>query len=229
MPILMTSAPMSPITTSICWRMKSGGTGITPCTPRVFCAVSAVIAVAAKAPSAVTVLMSAWMPAPPPESEPAMTSTRPRITASLLAGLPPAASSGHLGDRSRTANRRPRPPARSSSPSAITRTSGSVPLSRINTRPLPPRRASASRIAACTRGFPQRRDSGETHVLQPLRQRLEHPQDLGGGAILLHQHAPAPAIAASSPSPVVAKSDRIRWPDCSPPTLIPIARMCSAT
>ena len=38
-----------------------------------------------------------------------------------------------------------------SSPSAITRTSGSVPLSRISTRPVPFSRASASRIAACTR------------------------------------------------------------------------------
>jgi hypothetical protein len=48
-------------------------------TPSVFCAVSAVIAVAAKPPSAVTALMSAWMPAPPPESEPAAISTLPFI------------------------------------------------------------------------------------------------------------------------------------------------------
>src|SRR3954449_4867264 len=70
---------MSSSTTSICWRMKAGGIGNTPNTPSVFCAVSAVTAVIAKPSSIVTVLMSAWMPAPPPESEPAMISTRPFI------------------------------------------------------------------------------------------------------------------------------------------------------
>src|SRR5258708_22621476 len=59
--------------------MKAGAIGRAPKTPSVFCAVSAVTAVAAKASSIVTVLMSAWMPAPPPESEPAMISTRPCI------------------------------------------------------------------------------------------------------------------------------------------------------
>ena len=38
----------------------------------VFCAVSAVMALVPKTPSAAKVLRSAWMPAPPPESEPAM-------------------------------------------------------------------------------------------------------------------------------------------------------------
>src|SRR5439155_22182199 len=80
MPVFSASAPISSSTTSICWRMKSGGIGKTPNTPSVFCAVSAVTAVIAKASSIVTVLMSAWMPAPPPESEPAMISTRPFIT-----------------------------------------------------------------------------------------------------------------------------------------------------
>src|ERR1700732_4289611 len=59
--------------------MKSGAIGSTPNTPSVFCAVSAVTAVIAKASSIVTVLMSAWMPAPPPESDPAMIRTRPFI------------------------------------------------------------------------------------------------------------------------------------------------------
>ncbi len=79
-PVLTASAPISSSTTSICWRMNSGAIGNTPKTPSVFCAVNAVIAVAAKASSIVTVLMSAWMPAPPPESEPAMIRTRPCIT-----------------------------------------------------------------------------------------------------------------------------------------------------
>src|SRR4029077_56745 len=77
MPVLSASAPMSPNTTSICWAMNAGSTASTPCTPSVFWAVRAVIAVAAKAPMAVTALMSAWMPAPPPESEPATIRTRP--------------------------------------------------------------------------------------------------------------------------------------------------------
>ena len=41
---------MSVSTTSICWAMKAGSTGTTPCTPSVFWAVSAVMAVAAKPP-----------------------------------------------------------------------------------------------------------------------------------------------------------------------------------
>src|ERR1700722_6531935 len=43
-------------------------------TPRVFCAVSAVTTEAPKTPSAAKLLRSAWMPAPPDESEPAMVS-----------------------------------------------------------------------------------------------------------------------------------------------------------
>src|SRR5665213_2994124 len=77
MPVLTASAPISASTTSICCRIKAGSIGRTPWTPSVFCAVNAVIAVAAKASSIVTVLMSAWIPAPPPESEPATMRTRP--------------------------------------------------------------------------------------------------------------------------------------------------------
>src|SRR6266851_1298243 len=77
MPVLSASAPMSLSTTSICWAMKAGSIATTPCTPSVFWAVRTVIAVAAKAPMAVTALMSAWIPAPPPESEPATIRTRP--------------------------------------------------------------------------------------------------------------------------------------------------------
>src|SRR5882672_1440619 len=43
-----------------------------PVTPCVFCAVSAVMTEAPYTPSAEKVFRSAWMPAPPPESEPAM-------------------------------------------------------------------------------------------------------------------------------------------------------------
>jgi hypothetical protein len=47
MPVLIASAPMSSRTTRICRATNSGGTGMMPKTPMVFCAVSAVIAVAA--------------------------------------------------------------------------------------------------------------------------------------------------------------------------------------
>ena len=47
-----------------------------PCTPSEFCAVTAVSTLIPCTPRASIVLRSAWMPAPPPESEPAMVSTR---------------------------------------------------------------------------------------------------------------------------------------------------------
>ena len=48
--------------------------GVIDFAPVVFCAVTAVIAVIAYDPKDVTVLISAWIPAPPEESEPAMMS-----------------------------------------------------------------------------------------------------------------------------------------------------------
>src|SRR5690606_409646 len=89
----MASAPISVSTISICLTMNSGATSAMPSTPSVFCAVSAVIAVMAKPPSAVTVLMSAWIPAPPPESDPAMINTRPCIP---LSRFPSADRGGYL-------------------------------------------------------------------------------------------------------------------------------------
>ena len=73
-PIFTASAPMSDSTASICARTKAGGTSCTPCTPTEFCAVSAVTTEVPKTRNAEKVLRSAWIPAPPPESEPAMVS-----------------------------------------------------------------------------------------------------------------------------------------------------------
>ena len=53
-------------------RTIAGGTGCTDRTPRVFCAVSATITDVPCTPNCWKVLRSAWMPAPPPESDPAM-------------------------------------------------------------------------------------------------------------------------------------------------------------
>src|SRR2546428_12280511 len=47
-----------------------------PCTPSVFWMVTAVIAVMPNTPRALNVLRSAWMPAPPPESLPAIVNAR---------------------------------------------------------------------------------------------------------------------------------------------------------
>src|SRR3954469_14214926 len=55
--------------------MTSGATGWTPRTSTVFCTVIAVIAVIPCTPQRAKALRSAWIPAPPPESEPAIDST----------------------------------------------------------------------------------------------------------------------------------------------------------
>ena len=71
-PHLAASAPKSESTERSCWATKAGGRLSTPCTPREFCAVTAVITDMPKTRKAEKVFRSAWMPAPPPESDPAM-------------------------------------------------------------------------------------------------------------------------------------------------------------
>ena len=86
-----------------------------------------------------------------------------------------------------------RPTSASSSPSAMTRISGSVPLSRITRRPEPFSFASAAAIATLDALAAQRRGAGEAHILQHLRQWREHPADLAGRAPLLDDAPPGPA------------------------------------
>mmetsp|Transcript_64695 Transcript_64695/g.169417 ORF Transcript_64695/g.169417 Transcript_64695/m.169417 type:complete len:272 (-) Transcript_64695:208-1023(-) len=94
MPVLITSVPMSSRTTAICCRTKSMGMGKMPWTPTEFCAVRAAIAVVLKAPRAAQAFTSAWMPAPPPLSEPATMSTRGGTTlAARRRGMPAPALS----------------------------------------------------------------------------------------------------------------------------------------
>src|SRR3990172_5678318 len=76
MPVLPASAPISERTDRIWSVTKSGARTWTPCTPRVFCAVMAVRTDRPYTPKALKVLRSAWIPAPPPESEPAMVMAR---------------------------------------------------------------------------------------------------------------------------------------------------------
>ena len=72
MPILTASGLMSVKIDSICASMKLEGTSKISLTPVVFCAVNAVMALMAYTPFMVMVFMSAWMPAPPLQSLPAM-------------------------------------------------------------------------------------------------------------------------------------------------------------
>ena len=106
MPVFAASAPRSSSTTSIWARAKSGGTSWIALTPTVFWAVRATIADMPWAPQRAKAFRSAWMPAPPPESEDAIVSTRgtqavPRVgrvmpgpPASRPAGSTPARASG---------------------------------------------------------------------------------------------------------------------------------------
>ena len=84
MPIFTAAGGMSSNTASICSPTNSGVASSTPRTPVVFCAVSAVMAVSANSPWAAIVLMSAWMPAPPLESEPAIDSTAGTRSVSIV-------------------------------------------------------------------------------------------------------------------------------------------------
>jgi hypothetical protein len=75
-PIFTASTPMSSATALTCPTIASSGIGVTPSTATVFCQVTAVIAVIPCTPQRANAFRSAWMPAPPPESEPAIESTR---------------------------------------------------------------------------------------------------------------------------------------------------------
>ena len=171
--------------------MKSTGIGHTPCTPSVFCAVSAVIAVAAKPPSAVTALMSAWMPAPPPESEPATIRTRPRFT--------PA-----LGPRAIASRQRLRPCVHQLLVLALGHHAdhrlGAAGADQDAAALAEPRLVRGD--LALHLGVLQRRGAGVAHVHQALRQRREQRQTSLAGRPPSTSTA-STCSAAISPSPVV--------------------------
>ena len=75
-PVFAASTPMSSKTASSCARMKSGGSSCTAVTAVVFWAVSATSALVPYAPAAANAFRSAWMPAPPPESDVAIVNAR---------------------------------------------------------------------------------------------------------------------------------------------------------
>jgi hypothetical protein len=81
MPTLTASTPMSSTTARTCATIIAGDTASTAVTATVFWAVTAVIAVVPCTPARAKAFRSAWIPAPPPESEPAIdrqTGMRPR-------------------------------------------------------------------------------------------------------------------------------------------------------
>ncbi len=71
-PIFTASTPRSSTTARTCSTIMSGLTGSTRVTATVFWAVIAVIAVVPCTPARAKAFRSAWIPAPPPESEPAI-------------------------------------------------------------------------------------------------------------------------------------------------------------
>src|SRR5713226_1755768 len=73
-PVFAACTPMSSTTASIWARITRTGTSWMSVTATVFWAVMAVIADVPCTPNAAKVFRSAWMPAPPPESEPAIVS-----------------------------------------------------------------------------------------------------------------------------------------------------------
>ena len=72
MPVFTAATGRSQSTASICRSTNSGSNTLTPRTAVVFWAVTAVRTLVPNTPRAAKVFRSAWMPAPPPESEPAM-------------------------------------------------------------------------------------------------------------------------------------------------------------
>ena len=91
------------------------GTGQTPCTPSEFWAVIAVSTLIPCTPWASIVFRSAWIPAPPPESEPATVSTR-AVGSDLVIGGP---GSGPSRLRRPSARRRPAPRRRPRQPRVV--------------------------------------------------------------------------------------------------------------
>ena len=75
----------------------------------------------------------------------------------------------------------------------------------------------------------QRLAAGEADVLQELRHRLELAATISLTGLFCRLMQASTCSAETSPSPVVEKSDSTIWPDCSPPTFSPCARMCSTT
>ena len=153
MPVFAASTPMSEKTASSCARTNSGGTSCTAVTPTVFCAVSATTTLMPWQPAAANAFRSAWMPAPPPESEPAIVRQRGtpmrRTLRRRVARLRSTRAHRALRRRRRLVRRAFRCPGpRSSTPSrGSSDRARVVPRSRLRNR-LPPAAAPRARLDA---------------------------------------------------------------------------------
>src|SRR5947209_11029922 len=111
-PTFTASTPMSSTTARTCASTISGGMAWIALTPIVLCTVTAVIALMPCTPQRANAFRSAWMPAPPPESEPAIVSARGvragsrLLTVRSVARAPGAIASGRSARRGRGVWRR---------------------------------------------------------------------------------------------------------------------------
>ena len=103
--------------------------------------------------------------------------------------------------------------------STITRTSGSVPLGRTSTRPRSPSSASTAAIVVGDALGRVGHRRGDRHVDEHLRQAgHRRRRQLGQRAARRGARRRAACSPVSRPSPVVARSRKMTWPDCSPPS-----------
>ena len=195
-PIFTASTPRSSATARTCPAMISGSTGCTALTASVFCTVIAVIAVVPCTPARAKALRSAWIPAPPPESEPAIertTGTRRLGTdARIRVARPPPVPDGPVPQR-RVAGHA----ARLSECSATPVAHSVLPGPR---RRKPSSSSSASPAMTHLRVRGRRREArdGVAAVLDALEQRAQRRFELGrprGRRARSRRRRPAPRRA----------------------------------
>ena len=104
-PVFAASTPMSDATARTSSATVPGEIASKPWTPSVFWTVTAVMAVIPKTPNAEKVLRSAWIPAPPPESLPAIESARDRVFGPVMRSGPIRRARGDASSRGRRSPR----------------------------------------------------------------------------------------------------------------------------
>ena len=174
MPIFTASTPRSSATARTCPAMIWGSTGCTARTLTVFCTVIAVIAVVPWTPANANALRSAWMPAPPPESDPAIeraTGTRRRGTDARIRRATPAPATraeldGRFHDRLEASGIAPSRPA-AQEPEQLELGQPGKRRLRLRRR----RRELADRVAAVLHAAQQRAQRPTQLVGAPARQR----------------------------------------------------------
>ena len=159
MPILTAIGGMSSNTASIWSARISGSAFCTARTPVVFCAVSDVMADMPNTPLASIVFRSAWMPAPPEESDPATVSTGGRpcgcLTSNMAAPHCRGAATSDCGweaaDAATPCRAAPRTAVHAWTSSRVARSgSSAAAIAETTNHPSAAVRASAGTSSACT-------------------------------------------------------------------------------